>query len=254
MFAAQPVTPIQDIVFLLDVDNTLLDGDRIVTDFTHHLESALGTRAAHRFWEISGALREDLGYVDYLGALQRCRADDVPAGGDGSGLLQVASFLLDYPFEERLYPRAMEVLQRLNTLGATVILSDGDVVLQPRKIIRSGLWAAVSGRVVVCARKERRIDLVQRLHPARHYVMIDDKPRVLAAMKSALGDRVTTVLPRQGHYALDAVEIASHPPPDVSVACIGDLADQDIRPLLGSLVVRGERVPAAFAGRLGQRG
>lgn len=247
------MTPMRDTVFLLDVDNTLLDGDRIVADFTSHLESTLGTRAAHRFWELSAALRKELGYVDYLGALQRCRTDDVPGGGDGSGLLQVAAFLLDYPFQDRLYPRAMEVVARLNSLGATVILSDGDVVLQPRKIMRAGLWAAVSGRVLVCARKERRIDLVERLHPARHYVMIDDKPRVLAAMKSALGDRLTTVLPRQGHYALDAVEIASHPPPDVSIACIGDLADQDIRPLLGSLVVRGERMPAAVAGRLGQR-
>jgi FMN phosphatase YigB (HAD superfamily) len=233
------VTPVRDIVFLLDVDNTLLDGDRIVADFTRHLESELGIRAAHRFWEIFAALREELGYVDFLGALQRCRIDDTVGGEGGSGLLQVAGFLLDYPFEDRLYPRALEVVERLNSLGATVILSDGDVVLQPRKIVRAGLWAAVSGRVLVCAHKERRLDVVERLHPARHYVMIDDKLSLLTCMKLALGDRLTTVLPRQGHYALDAGEIASYPAADVSIASIGDLVDQDIRPLLGSLVVRG---------------
>lgn len=232
----------RDVLFMFDVDNTLLDGDRIVADFTRHLESVLGSRAAHRFWEIHAALREEAGYVDYLGALQRCRGDDLIGSESPAGLLQAAGFLLDYPFEDRLYPRAIEVLRRLNELGPTLILSDGDVVLQPRKVARSGLWAAVSGRVLIYAHKERSLDEVQRLHPARHYVMIDDKPRVLAAMKSSLGDRVTTVFPRQGHYAMDAVEIALHPPPDVSIACIGDLADQDIRPLLGSLVVRGERL------------
>lgn len=228
------MTPARGIVFLLDVDNTLLDGDRIVADFTRHLESELGTRAAHRYWEIFAALRAELGYVDYLGAVQRCRGDDLLGIESASGLLQVAAFLLDYPFADRLYPRALEVVERLGSLGATVILSDGDLVLQPRKVVRSGLWAAVAGRVLIYARKERRIDAVERLHPARHYVMIDDKPRVLAAMKSALGDRLTTVFPRQGHYASDAVEIARHPAPDVGIACIGDLADQDIRPLLGA--------------------
>jgi FMN phosphatase YigB (HAD superfamily) len=242
------MTPMQDILFMLDVDNTLLDGDRIVADFTRHLESVLGTRAAHRYWEIHTALREELGYVDYLGAVQRCRGDDLIGSESPAGLLQVAGFLLDYPFEDRLYPRAIEVLQRLGKVGATVILSDGDVVLQPRKIVRSGLHAAVSGRVLIYPHKERRLDDVQRLHPARHYVMIDDKPRVLAAMKSALGDHLTTVFPRQGHYAMDAAEFASHPPPDVCIASIGDLADQDIRPLLGSLVVRRERIRPAGGG------
>jgi FMN phosphatase YigB (HAD superfamily) len=233
------MTPVRDIVFMLDVDNTLLDSDRIVADFRRHLESELGTRAAHRYWEIFTTLREEVGYVDYLGALQRCRGDDLLGSESPVGLLQVAEFLLDYPFHERVYPRTIEVLQRLNTIGPTVILSDGDVVLQPRKIVRSGLRDAVSGRVLIYAHKERSLDVVQRLHPARHYVMIDDKPRVLAAMKSGLGDRLTTVLPLQGHYAMDDVELASHPAPDVTIECIGDLADQDIRPLLGSLDVRG---------------
>lgn len=240
------VTPLQDIVFLLDVDNTLLDGDRIVADFTRHLEGEVGARAAHRYWEIFATLREELGYVDYLGALQRCRGDDRLGSESVSGLLQVAAFLLDYPFADRVYPRVLEVVERLSRLGATVILSDGDVVLQPRKIVRSGLWAAVSGRVLIYAHKERRLDDVERLHPARHYVMIDDKLRVLAAMKSTLGDRLTTVFPRQGHYALDPVEIASWAAADVSIASIGDLVDQDIRPLLGGRRTEGNgtRPPA----------
>lgn len=237
------MTPAQDIVFLLDVDNTLLDADRIVADFTRHLEVELGARAAHRYWEIFATLREELGYVDYLGALQLCRDDDRLGSESASGLLQVAAFLLDYPFADRLYPRALEVVERLSSLGATVILSDGDLVLQPRKAIRSGLWAAVSGRVLIYAHKERRLDDVERLHPARHYVMIDDKLRVLAAMKSALGDRLTTVFPRQGHYALDPAEVASSTAADVSVERIGDLVDLDIRPLLGSRQLRSSVAP-----------
>jgi FMN phosphatase YigB (HAD superfamily) len=232
------MTPVQDIVFLLDVDNTLLDADRIVADFTGHLEVELGVRAAHRYWEIFATLREELGYVDYLGALQLCRDADRLGGESASGLMLAATFLLDYPFADRLYPRSLEVVERLSRLGATVILSDGDVVLQPRKVLRAGLWAAVSGRVLICAHKERRLEDVERLHPARHYVMIDDKLRVLAAMKSVLGDRLTTVFPHQGHYALDPAEIAAHPAADISIACIGDLVDQDIRPLLGGRQLR----------------
>ncbi len=221
-----------EVVFLFDVDNTLLDNDRIVLDLRRHLEEAFGSTTAARYWVAFETLRSELGYADYLGALQRYRADIDPEGADAQQLLQISGFLIDYPFEERLYPRALDVLRVLGRAGPTVILSDGDVVFQPRKVQRSGLYDAVDGRVLIYVHKEQMLDAVQRRYPARHYIMVDDKLRILAAMKTAWRERLTTVFPRQGHYAVDPVNLATYPAADVTVEHIGELADADLPRLL----------------------
>lgn len=223
---------IADVVFLLDVDNTLLDGDRIVDDLRDHLRSAFGVACAQRYWAIFDAMRQELGYVDYLGALQRYRLDIEQGSADEQRLLTMSSFLIDYPFADRLYPRALEVITHLDRFGPTVILTDGDVVFQPRKLQRSGLWDAVEGRALVYVHKEKVLGAVQRQYPASHYVMVDDKLRILAAMKAVWQDRLTTIFPRQGHYALDPAALASHPPADRTIARIGELADLDLPALL----------------------
>jgi FMN phosphatase YigB (HAD superfamily) len=223
----------QDVVFLLDVDNTLLDNDQVVADLQRHLEREFGAASASRYWAIFEALRSELGYADYLGALQRYRSEAERRRSDDPRLLQISTFLVDYPFAQRLYPRALDVIEHLNALGPTVILSDGDVVFQPRKVQRSGLWDAVSGRVLIYIHKEQMLDSVQRHNPSRHYVMVDDKLRILAAMKTVMQDRLTTVFPRQGHYALDPANVAAYPAADLSVERIGDLADLTILALLG---------------------
>ena len=211
------------VVFLLDVDNTLLDNDYIEADLKNHLEREFGSQCRQRYWEIFEALRAELGYADYLGALQRYRLGDL----NDPRLLLMSSFLVDYPFAQRLYPQALDVVRHLGTLGQTVILSDGDVVFQPRKVQRSGLWDAVNGRVLIYIHKEHMLDAVVQHYPARHYVMVDDKLRILQAMKNVMGDRLTTVFPRQGHYAIDPKNIAEFRAADVSVECIGDLLGHD---------------------------
>ncbi len=221
-----------DVVFLLDVDNTLLDGDRIVTDLHDHLKREFGAASAQRYWAIFDGLREELGYVDYLGALQRYRHDVERGSADEQRLLMMSSFLIDYPFAERLYPRALEVITHLGRFGPTVILTDGDVVFQPRKLQRSGLWDAVEGRALVYVHKEKVLDAVQRHYPARHYVMVDDKLRILAAMKAIWQERLTTIFPRQGHYALDPAVVAAQPAADFTIERIGELADLDLPPLI----------------------
>ena len=219
----------QDTVFLLDVDNTLLDNDRIIADLRTHLEREFGTACASHYWAHFEALRSELGYADYLGALQRYRLDTEHGQGDDPRLLQMSSFLIDYPFASRLYPGALEVIEHLNAFGRTVILTDGDVVFQPRKVQRSGLWEAVGGRVLIYIHKEQMLGAVQRQYPAQHYVMVDDKLRILSAMKKTMQHRLTTVFPRQGHYALDPAIIAACPAADLSLERIGDLLDVDIR-------------------------
>ncbi len=221
-----------DTVFLLDVDNTLLDNDRIIDDLRRHLVDEFGVASAERYWEIFEALRAELGYADYLGAMQRYGLGAEHMRSGDPRLLQMSAFLIDYPFAQALYPRALEVVARLNTLGRTVILSDGDAVFQPRKVQRSGLWDAVGGRVLIYIHKEQMLDAVQRNYPARHYVMVDDKLRVLAAMKATMREHLTTVFPRQGHYALDRTNVAAYPPADISVDHIGDLVDIDVHLLL----------------------
>jgi FMN phosphatase YigB (HAD superfamily) len=208
-----------DVVFLLDVDNTLLDNDRFGADLGLELDKHFGAQQRDRYWSIYAALRAERSYADYLGALQQFRSglEDEPA------LLQMSSFMLDYPFASRLYPRALEAIAHLRTMGTPVILSDGDIVFQPRKIERSGLAAAVDGRVIVDLHKERALAAMQRRFPATHYVMIDDKPQLLAAMKRVMGAMLTTVFVRQGHYAAQSLGTTIDPPPDRTIDRIGDL-------------------------------
>ncbi|MDA3914368.1 haloacid dehalogenase-like hydrolase [Oleiagrimonas sp.] len=210
-------------VFLLDVDNTLLDNDRFEADLKDHLEHEFGAESRQQYMDIYESLREELGYADFLGALQRYRVSNL----DEPRLLLMSSFLVDYPFARRLYPAALDVIQHLGNHGRTVILSDGDAVFQPRKVQCSGLWDAVSGRVLIYIHKEQMLDAVVRRFPARHYIIIDDKPRILQAMKEVLGDRLTTVFVRQGHYALDPDNSKGYRPPDVVVEGIGDLLELD---------------------------
>lgn len=207
------------IVFLLDVDNTLLDNDLVVKDLKETLGREVGGAHQQHYWRIFEQLRAELGYVDYLGTLQRCRLENPR----DQNLLAISSFLLNYPFRERLFPGALAVIKHLNTWGQTVILTDGDVVFQPRKIERSGLFEAVGGRVLLYIHKEQELEDVERRYPADHYVLVDDKVRILAAVKQIWNDRVTTVSPRQGHYAHDVAILASHPPADLSVEAIADL-------------------------------
>ncbi len=216
------------IVFLLDVDNTVLDNDRIIADLKVYLTHTFGDECQERYWTIFEKWRAELGYADYLGALQRYRAENLR----DPDFLQVSFFLLDYPFAERLYPDALNVIKHLSTWGPTVILSDGDVVFQPRKVKRSGLFDAVEGRVRIYIHKERELDDVEKHYPARHYVLIDDKLRILTAVKKVWGDRLTTVFPRQGHYAHDLESLAAYPPANITIERIGDLLRYDLPALL----------------------
>lgn len=222
------MTAQQDVVFLLDVDNTLLDNDSIIADLHGHLQREFGMDTAARYWVHFESLRNELGYADYLGALQRWRLDAEPLPGAEMRLLEMSDYLIDYPFAERLYPHALDVVRRLSTIGRTVILTDGDVVFQPRKVRRSGLWDAVSGRVLIYIHKEQMLDSIQRSYPARHYVMVDDKLRILTAMKAVMQGRLTTVFPRQGHYAMDTASMAIYPAADLGIERIGDLLGTDI--------------------------
>lgn len=209
------------IVFLLDVDNTLLDNDRFAADLGDRLQQALGEAARERYWAIFESQRKQTGYADYLAALQALRIEI----GESPALLQMSAFLLDYPFAQRLYANALAAIAHLGTMGRTVVYSDGDIVFQPRKIQNSGIWSAVGGRVLVEVHKENALDAMQRNYPASHYVMFDDKPRLLAAMKRSLGERMTTVFVRQGHYANAPDAGASDPAPDLCLAAIGDALD-----------------------------
>ncbi|WP_218511461.1 HAD family hydrolase [Variovorax sp. dw_308] len=211
-------------VFLFDVDNTLLDNDAIRADLASHLAAEFGQLPADRYWAILEDLRIELGYVDYLGALQRYRLDAL----NDPQLLLMSAFLIDYPFADRLYPGALEALAHARKWGPTVILSDGDVVFQPRKVQRSGLWHVVEGRVLIYIHKELMLDDLQRCHPAAHYVMVDDKLRILTAMKKVLGERLTTVFVRQGHYAFEADVVNALPPADLTIDAIADITRLDL--------------------------
>jgi FMN phosphatase YigB (HAD superfamily) len=218
------MTPPYPVVFLVDVDNTLLDNDGIQQDLKDHLEHAFGLASRERYWRILEDLFAELGYRDYIGALQRYRVEH-PCEVE---LLSMSSFLLDYPFADRLFPAALDVLKRLRSLGPTVILSDGDVVFQPRKIEHAGLSDAVDGRVLIYIHKEEALDDVERRYPAEHYILVDDKLRILAAAKQFWGERVTTVFPRQGTYAHDPKVVSAFPPADATIERIGDLLDCDL--------------------------
>ena len=221
---------IHPVVFLFDVDNTLLDNDRVTADLKRHLDREVGTDRAQHYWVIFEQLRAELGYADYLGALQRYRSEHQ----HDPRLLGVSRFLIDYPFANRLYPNSLDVLERVKQWGPVAILSDGDVVFQPRKVDRSGLFEAVGGNVLIYVHKEHELADVERRFPAEHYVLVDDKLRILAAVKKSWGARVTTVFPRQGHYALDPKVLSSHPPADVTVERIGDLLSHDLSTLFAA--------------------
>ncbi len=215
------------IVFLLDVDNTLLDNDKVADDLRRYLTREVGAKRQERYWAIFETLREELGYADYLGALQRYRVENP----HDTHLLAVSRYLVNYQFANRLYPGSLDAIESMSRYGSTVILSDGDVVFQPRKVDRSGLFEAVEGRVLIYIHKEQELAEVERFHPAEHYVMVDDKIRILTAIKKHWGSRVTTIFPRQGHYA-HAPEVADFPRPDLTVERIGELADYDFEALL----------------------
>ena len=212
------------LVVLFDVDNTLLDNDRIQQDLRDEIASRFGGQARDRYWSLLEQLREELGYVDYLGALERYRLERL----HDPRVLALSGWLVDYPFAERLYPGAVEVLRHARRAVRAVILSDGDAVFQPRKVMRSGLWDEVDGQVLIYVHKERMLADVERLFPARRYVMVDDKLRILSAIKSAWGGRVTTVFARQGHYANDAETTARYPAADMSIERIGELLRHDL--------------------------
>lgn len=224
------MTPLAPIVFLLDVDNTLLDNDQVIADLKQHLKLSLGADRQRRYWAIFENLRAKLGYADYLGALQRYRAENPR----DPRFLHLSFYLLDYPFVRCLYPGALEVIKRLRTWGPTVILSDGDVVFQPWKVRQSGLYSAVEGRALICIHKERQLNDIEKRYPAKHYVLVDDKLRLLAAAKEFWGSRLTTILPRQGHYAHDPIVLSQYPAADISISRIGDLLQYDLPDLLAA--------------------
>lgn len=217
-----------NIVFLFDVDNTLLDNDRVTDDLRRHLEQNVGHERQQCYWEFFEQLRTELGYADYLGALQRYRI----AYPRDPGLLTVSHFLVDYPFATRLYPDSLDVVEHVEQWGRPVVLSDGDVVFQPLKVERSGIWEAMEGNVLIYIHKEQELDDVEKRFPAAHYVLIDDKLRILTAVKKVWGGKVTTVFPRQGHYAHDLKALAGLPPADITVERIGDLLSYDFGTIL----------------------
>jgi FMN phosphatase YigB (HAD superfamily) len=222
------MTSYDEVVFLFDVDNTLLDNDRVTADLRRYLEQRFGPEVRDRYFTLFEELRAELGYADYLGTLQRYRIEAIR----NPELLMMSEYLIDYPFANRLYPGSLDALEHARQWGPTVILSDGDVVFQPRKVRRSSLWDAVEGRVLIYIHKELMLDDVERHYPARRYVMVDDKLRILAAMKNVWGDRLTTVFPRQGHYALDPEIVAAYPSADITIERIGELVSYDLPDLI----------------------
>lgn len=216
------------IVFLFDVDNTLLDNDRVTSDLKRHLEQQVGHERQQRYWDFFEQLRAELGYADYLGALQRYRIE-YPRD---PGLLTVSHFLVNYPFATRLYPDSLDAVEHVKQWGEAVILSDGDVVFQPLKVERSGIWETVNGKVLIYIHKEQELEDVERRFPAGHYVLVDDKIRILSAVKKIWGKKVTTVFPRQGHYALDLKLVTGFPPADITIERIGELCGMELSALL----------------------
>jgi FMN phosphatase YigB (HAD superfamily) len=217
-------------VFLFDVDNTLLDNDRVAEDLKRHLIGKVGESSAERYWEIFEQLRGELGYADYLGALQRYRIERPRE----PKLLAVSHFMINYPFANRLFPESLDAVEYTKRLGKAVILSDGDAVFQPRKVDRSGLYEIFAGQVLIYIHKELELEDVETKYPAAHYVMVDDKVRILTALKQHWGKRVTTVFPRQGHYGLDAAQVARYPQPDITIERIGELQKYSLEQILAA--------------------
>jgi FMN phosphatase YigB (HAD superfamily) len=232
------------IVFLFDVDNTLMDHDRVVADVRHFMEREIGKDRQERYWEILETLRAELGYVDYLGTLQRYRAE-YP---HNASIIKISLYLINYPFANRLFPNSLDVIDHLKQWGTAAILSDGDAVFQPRKIERSGLWEAVDGNVRIYFHKENELADVEKKLPADHYVVIDDKLKLLAAIKEQWKDRVTTIFPKQGHYALDPKNLATYPAADINIERIGDLLQFDLPRLLATKPAASASVRSSSSG------
>jgi FMN phosphatase YigB (HAD superfamily) len=216
------------VVFLLDIDNTLVNNDAVVADLMKHLERDVGAERQKRYWEFFEQLRGELGYADYLGALQRYRV----AYPRDFKILDASMYLVDYPFANRLYPDSLDAIEHARKMGKAIILSDGDVVFQPHKIYRSGIYDAIEGEVLIYIHKETELDDVVQRYPADHYVLVDDKVRILAEVKRQWGTRVTTVFPRQGHYANDPKEVAKYSAPDFTIERIGEFLKFDLDTLL----------------------
>ncbi len=229
LYSAAKIKFMEKVVFLFDVDNTLLDNDRVSKDLRGFLEKEVGEERSNHYWEIFEVLRSELGYADYLGALQRYRVE-YPYD---THLLAVSTYLVSYPFANRLFPNSLDVLDHCKQFGTVVILTDGDVVFQPRKVERSGLFEAVEKNILIYIHKEQELHDVERRFPAEHYVLVDDKIRILTAIKKIWGAKVTTVFPKQGHYAFDEKEVAKYSPADVSIERIGDLLNFTMEQLLG---------------------
>lgn len=217
-------------MFFFDVDNTLIDNDRVAEDLKRHLANKVGETSGRRYWELFEELRSELGYADYLGALQRYRIEQPR----DPKLLAVSHFMINYPFANRLFPESLDAVEYARSLGRAAILSDGDVVFQPRKIDRSGLHEIFEGRVLIYIHKELELDDVETKFPATHYVMVDDKVRILSAIKKHWGKKVTTVFPRQGHYALDTAQVAQYPKPDITLERIGELQRYSLEQILAA--------------------
>jgi FMN phosphatase YigB (HAD superfamily) len=228
--SGDPVTRSDATVLLFDVDNTLLDNDHVSEDLKRHLAGNVGEDSAKRYWEIFELLRVELGYADYLGALQRYRLDRPR----DPKLLTVSRFMINYPFANRLFPESLDAVEYAKKLGQAAILSDGDVVFQPRKIDCSGLYEVFDRHVLIYIHKELELDDVEAKYPAAHYVMVDDKVRILAAIKKYWGSRVTTIFPRQGHYAMDLAEVAKYPKPDITIERIGELQKYSLEQILAA--------------------
>jgi len=216
------------VVFLLDIDNTLVNNDGVVADLMKHLERDVGVEQQERYWEFFEQLRNELGYADYLGALQRYRV----AYPRDFKILDASMYLVDYPFANRLFPNSLDAIEHARKMGKAIILSDGDVVFQPHKIYRSGIYDAIDGEVLIYIHKETELDDVAQRYPADHYVLVDDKVRILTEVKRQWGTRVTTVFPRQGHYANDSKEVAKYPAPDFTIERIGEFLKFDLDTLL----------------------
>ena len=216
------------VVFLLDIDNTLVNNDGVVADLMKHLERDVGVEQQERYWEFFEQLRGELGYADYLGALQRYRV----AYPRDFKILDASMYLVDYPFANRLFPNSLDAIEHARKMGKAIILSDGDVVFQPHKIYRSGIYDAIAGEVLIYIHKETELDDVAQRYPADHYVLVDDKVRILTEVKRQWGTRVTTVFPRQGHYANDSKEVAKYPAPDFTIERIGEFLKFDLDTLL----------------------
>lgn len=217
-------------VFLFDVDNTLIDNDHVSADLKRHLKTTVGETSGQRYWDLFEKLRAELGYADYLGALQRYRVEHPRE----PKLLEVSYFMINYPFANRLYPESLDAVEYAKQLGSAAILSDGDVVFQPRKVDRSGLYETFDGHVLIYVHKEKELEDVEARYPAPHYVMVDDKVRLLTAIKQHWDKRVTTVFPRQGHYALDEKLVAQYPKPDITLDRIGELKNYSLEQIMAA--------------------